>query len=187
MSWPSNLTLPRSTPSRPATMRSKVVLPQPEGPSRETNSPLATPRLTPPSTAAAPKDFSAPATSRKLKRDPSPGWRRHVSVVSHRHVAVPALDPFAALLGDELPIEIVHLDVGGESQRRLGGAVRREGEGFRLQRVLQVGAQQHVDERQPHPLVGRPLDQADAGGTDEDAFLGRAHLHGRFLLLRDDV
>ena len=55
---------PRSAASRPATMRSKVVLPQPDGPSSDMNSPAATLRSTPPSTVMPPKAFSAPATSR---------------------------------------------------------------------------------------------------------------------------
>src|SRR5258708_4359799 len=131
MSWPSSFTVPRSTPSNPATIRSKVVLPQPEGPSRETNSPWPTPRSTPPSTVALPKDFSAPATSRKFT------WP---SATLHRHLAVPALDPFAAFLGDEGPVEIVHLHVGGEAERRLGRGVRGESEGFGPQFVLHLGA-----------------------------------------------
>src|ERR1700757_1821983 len=126
-------------------MRNRVVFPQPEGPSSETNSPWVTPRSTPPSTVAAPKAFCAPATSRKLNT---------AFAVSHGHFAVPALDPFAALLGDELPVEVEHLDVGTEPDRRLGGRVRREGEGLGLQHVLHPGAQQHVDQRQSHLLVG---------------------------------
>ena len=49
---------PESANSRPAMMRNKVVLPQPEGPSRETNSPSATLILMPCSTfVSAPKVF----------------------------------------------------------------------------------------------------------------------------------
>ncbi len=55
--------------TRPATMRSRVVFPQPEGPSSETNSPRATARSTPPSTALAPKRFSAPVIARKPGSD----------------------------------------------------------------------------------------------------------------------
>src|SRR5471032_3193756 len=159
MSWPSSFTVPRSTPNRPATMRNKVVLPQPEGPSRETNSPWPTPRSTPPSTVAAPKDLVAPDTSRKA-------WA--ATTCLEGHLAIPALDPAIAFLGDELPVEIMHLDVAADAERRLGRAVRREGEGLGLQLVLHLGAEQHVDQRQRHFLVGAALDQADTGGADEN-------------------
>src|SRR5476651_235977 len=112
MSWPSSFTVPRSRPIRPATARSNVVLPQPEGPSSDTNSPCATRRSMPPSTVAGPNAFSAPATSRNAAL--ATAWL-------DRHLPVPALDPLAALLGDEAPVEIVDLDVGGEAERRLGG------------------------------------------------------------------
>ena len=42
ISSPSSRMVPRSAASRPATMRSKVVLPHPEGPSSDMNSPAAT-------------------------------------------------------------------------------------------------------------------------------------------------
>src|SRR3989338_7892165 len=53
-SRPPMLRRPESANSSPAMMRSKVVLPQPEGPSKETNSPSATVNDTPSSTALPP-------------------------------------------------------------------------------------------------------------------------------------
>ena len=47
MSWPSMMTCPPVGTSKPASMRSKVVLPQPEGPSSAKNSPRPTSRSTP--------------------------------------------------------------------------------------------------------------------------------------------
>src|SRR5471032_3466190 len=113
----------------------------------------------PSSTVAAPKDLVAPETSRKA-------WAATTGVECH--LAVPALDPAVALLGDELPVEIVHLDVTADAERRLGRGVGREGEGLGLQLVLHLGAEQHVDQRQRHFLVGAALDQADTGGADEN-------------------
>src|SRR5260221_5608650 len=43
-SWPSILMVPEVTSSRPATMRSAVVLPQPDGPTRTSSSPSPTAR-----------------------------------------------------------------------------------------------------------------------------------------------
>jgi hypothetical protein len=48
---------PEVTLSRPAIMASKVDLPQPEGPTSTTNSPVETSRLMPFSTAMEPKDL----------------------------------------------------------------------------------------------------------------------------------
>ncbi|CRM84831.1 hypothetical protein [Pseudomonas sp. 22 E 5] len=45
MSWPSSRILPLSTEVNPAMQRSRVDLPQPDGPSRVTNSPLAISQL----------------------------------------------------------------------------------------------------------------------------------------------
>ncbi len=43
--WPPKLTVPDVISSRPATILSAVVLPQPDGPTSTTNSPSATSRL----------------------------------------------------------------------------------------------------------------------------------------------
>ncbi len=57
MSLPSTTIVPAVGSSKPATMRSTVVLPQPEGPRKETNSPCSTSRLKSWTTVVAPKDF----------------------------------------------------------------------------------------------------------------------------------
>ena len=53
---------PASGVSRPATQRSVVVLPQPEGPSRLTNSPSAATKLTSSMTSLSPKRLLSPST-----------------------------------------------------------------------------------------------------------------------------
>jgi hypothetical protein len=55
MSCPSTSIEPLVGVSKPAIMRRIVVLPQPEGPSREMNSPLAKAKLTPCTTVVVPK------------------------------------------------------------------------------------------------------------------------------------
>ena len=57
MSLPATTILPADGSSKPATMRSTVVLPQPDGPRNETNSPGSTSRLKSWTTVLAPKDF----------------------------------------------------------------------------------------------------------------------------------
>ena len=57
MSWPSIRTWPSVGTSRPASMRSKVVLPQPEGPSSAKNSPGMISRLTLSTPTAEPHRF----------------------------------------------------------------------------------------------------------------------------------
>src|SRR5579884_1763230 len=59
MSRPSTSTWPLSGWTKPATMRSNVVLPQPDGPRIAANSPSATVRLTPSSAVTIPKRFAA--------------------------------------------------------------------------------------------------------------------------------
>ncbi len=54
---PSISTSPEVRSSSPAMMRSSVDLPQPEGPTKTTNSPSATSRSMPFSTSTLPKDF----------------------------------------------------------------------------------------------------------------------------------
>ena len=61
-SRPATEMVPVSGVSRPAMMRSNVVLPQPEGPSSDTNSPRLTAMLSSLSTVAAPKRFETRST-----------------------------------------------------------------------------------------------------------------------------
>ncbi len=56
MSFPSTVTVPESANSKPATIRSAVVLPHPDGPSSATSSPGAISRLSPSSARVAPND-----------------------------------------------------------------------------------------------------------------------------------
>src|SRR5690349_14261234 len=57
MSLPATTILPAEGSSKPATMRSTVVLPQPEGPRNETNSPGAASRLKSSTTVLLAKDL----------------------------------------------------------------------------------------------------------------------------------
>src|SRR5687768_2441571 len=88
--------------SRPAMMRSSVVLPQPEGPSRQTNSPWATDRLTSRRATKAPKCLETPSTLSAaslrfgfcvialfpLGEDAVAVLRRPAEVVLHQHLLV---------------------------------------------------------------------------------------------------
>ena len=65
-SRPSMVILPALGVSKPATMRSTVVLPQPDGPSSEMNSPFSTSRLKSFTTRVTPKLFSRWEIVRKL-------------------------------------------------------------------------------------------------------------------------
>ncbi len=55
--WPSNIMSPEVMSSRPATSRSSVDLPQPDGPTNTMNSPSSMSRSTPLMTWTAPKDL----------------------------------------------------------------------------------------------------------------------------------
>src|SRR3954471_8421435 len=78
MSRPSSSTLPSSGRSKPAIIRSVVVFPQPEAPSREKNSPLSMSRSMPATAVVEPNRLTtrfsrtAPPPSRSLLR--CPGW-----------------------------------------------------------------------------------------------------------------
>src|SRR6185436_9549821 len=65
MSRPACRIVPADCTSSPATMRSSVVLPQPEGPRKQMSSPWRTPRLTPFSAAKSPNSLRMPWSSRK--------------------------------------------------------------------------------------------------------------------------
>src|SRR5215510_8359694 len=103
MSSPSSRISPSVGCSKPAIMRSVVVLPQPDGPSIEKNSPAGISRSMP-STAVNSPNFltrlisltSPPATERLLSRlggTKVPAWGSHVECgeVPHRGLARAAL------------------------------------------------------------------------------------------------
>ena len=60
MSAPSNRTVPASAYSKPATMRSKVVFPDPDGPSKAISFPSGMSRSTPASASKVPKALLMP-------------------------------------------------------------------------------------------------------------------------------
>src|SRR5262245_34065713 len=101
MSRPFWMMRPAVCASRPATILSSVVLPQPEGPSRQTNSPWATERLTSPSATKGPKCLATPSTLSALlgfcfgvialfplRQDALAVLRGPAEVVLHQHLGV---------------------------------------------------------------------------------------------------
>ena len=66
MSSPSTVILPAVGISNPAIMRRVVVLPQPDGPRNETNSPRSAARLKSATAATSPKRFWTPVSSRNV-------------------------------------------------------------------------------------------------------------------------
>ena len=66
MSVPSRTIVPAVGGSKPAIIRSVVVLPQPDGPRNETNSPRSAARLKSSTATVGPKCFCTPLSSRKL-------------------------------------------------------------------------------------------------------------------------
>src|SRR5688572_18955872 len=72
-SSPLMCTLPRSGMTKPAIMRSSVVLPDPDGPSRLVNRPASKSMLTRSRTVTGPYVLVTPATSTALMRAPETG------------------------------------------------------------------------------------------------------------------
>src|SRR4029453_3034877 len=96
-SRPSSRIAPPLGSTKPAIICSVVVLPQPEGPSRETNSPFSTPSVRPSTAAWVPKRLLSPSSDRNAISS-SDGGR------SPLHLAVPALGPVLALGVDDVPV-----------------------------------------------------------------------------------
>ena len=80
MSLPSTLMLPESGYSKPAIMRSVVVLPQPDGPRKDTNSPLAAESTKSSTAAKAPNCFLTLASSRKPMPRLAHQWAPPISI-----------------------------------------------------------------------------------------------------------
>src|SRR5690349_8115269 len=98
---------PASASRMPATRRSRVVLPQPEGPSSVKNSPGFTSRLTPSTAAVAPKCFASPATLRPMVTS-------RPRSLCLQHLALEARDPGGPLGVHVVVVDLVHLhDVVG--------------------------------------------------------------------------
>src|SRR5215468_7932634 len=126
---------PSSGSTSPATMRRRVLLPQPDGPSRETNSPGAASSDTPSTAVTAPNDFlsrrTVSAGAVLLNADDA----RAGTSRSARDLAPPALGPFREFLRDQIRVREIHrLDERaiGHELRQIGGQlhllVRRSGE-----------------------------------------------------------
>src|SRR6185437_11582829 len=121
MSWPSMTTRPVSGVSKPAIMRSRVVLPQPEPPSSANSSPRAISRSTPATAWTSPKRLVTPEslTMRSLTRLLGAAGR---DGVEPRAVVGVGINP--RVLGDRLVEQGGRRDVGvgvaGERARRRG-------------------------------------------------------------------
>src|SRR5690349_6839181 len=93
MSWPPTWTRPASGISKPAIMRRDVVLPQPDGPSSEKNSPAAMSSVTPSTAMTLPSNVLVTFSSLMAAEDSAsafqdPGDAR-VDVVLARVVPLP--------------------------------------------------------------------------------------------------
>src|SRR5688572_23010672 len=128
MSWPARTTWPASGSTSPATIRSTVLLPHPDGPRSERNSPDAASRDTSSTATTAPKVL-------RSRRSVSAGAAAALTVAgggSARDLAPPALRPLGQLPGDHVGVGEVHaLD------------------------VVPVGQELRQVRRQLHLLVGR--------------------------------
>src|SRR5690606_1844462 len=81
MSRPAMMMAPRSACCRPAMQRSKVVLPQPEGPSRQTRSPACMSRLTWSRAVKEPDCLCSPCIDRKAGLALIPWFRLVMNVM----------------------------------------------------------------------------------------------------------
>ena len=161
MSLPPTTILPEVGSSKPATMRSTVVLPQPEGPRNETNSPGSTSRLKSWTTVVVPKDLRTCWMMRKGSAMVSTFSVQFGRFADLRREARQDLDERHAAPGD---------GEGDDGECcRLIGAVGAD--------VLQVGAE------------GRPVEQARHGELADDDGEGqeRARQHRDQHVRQDDA
>src|SRR5580765_5941119 len=138
MSSPASTTSPRSGSSSPATMRSTVLLPQPDGPRSERNSPGAASSETSSTATTRPKVFRSRRTARDGSAALTAGAARLTARVapgrrSPRDLAPPALRPLRELLRDEVRVGEVHAlhevavghelgQIGRQLDRLVGGS-----------------------------------------------------------------
>src|SRR6185369_2958453 len=101
MSRPSRLMRPALTSANPAIICRVVVLPQPEGPSSDTNSPFSTKSDRRSTARCWPNRLLRSSRTRKLM----PTLRPDASALD---LAVPALGPLVALGVDRVPVGLDH-------------------------------------------------------------------------------
>src|ERR1700735_541043 len=97
-------------------MRSSVVLPQPDGPSSETNSPLLMVRAISSSTLVCRKRLATPS----IRKWPEPGSGTAILLSPSpcsAHDLVPLLDPRLPVLVDVAPVRNERFARGGEAGR----------------------------------------------------------------------
>src|SRR4030095_15166082 len=135
MSSPASTICPASGSTSPATMRSTVLLPQPDGPRRDRNSPGTASSETSATATTAPNDLRSPETRSAgaaplTAGDTSPARRGSTS-----DLAPPPLRPLRELLRHEVGVGEVHAlhevavgdelrEIGRELPLLVGGARR---------------------------------------------------------------
>src|SRR5215467_6701370 len=152
MSSPASSTWPESGSTRPATMRSTVLFPQPDGPSSERNSPGAASSETSSTATTGPNVLRS---RRRLSAGAAlvtGGGAIGPRSASARDLAPPALRPLGELLRHQIRVGEVHApdDVAvrhelGEVRRQLDGLVARAGELRLGEAELAFGRQQRAD------------------------------------------
>src|SRR6266850_272936 len=174
MSRPACTIVPALCTSSPAMMRSSVVLPQPEGPRKQTNSPLRTPRLTSFSATKSPKRLwmflssrnwipaCAGMTGNKGPCLPSLFTLRRVALLPFREDLVAVLRGVGEVVLDEAALEVG----GNVRQHRLHVRVRDDREILRVRLVRLPGGDP------VHELLRRvhlPGGLHDSGGLEVPA------------------
>src|SRR5471032_3212119 len=163
---------PPSSSLKPAIMRSRVVLPQPDGPSRVKNSPCSTVRVTLSTARTVPKVRLTPAMTMPLT---SARFLQRVLDLLHG----------LGTRGRPLLFVVVHeLDRGERRQaarqlREVEVAARRAAEGCLQDRLAHILAVDVVDEDLGVVGVGPALDHAHTFHRGARAVRRVDHFHGR--------
>src|SRR6266516_15109 len=154
-SRPPRLIIPALGSTKPAIICSVVVLPQPDGPRRDTNSPFSTPSESPSTTVTSPKRFVRDWSTRNDIL--APFWRvplwRAAPPMSALDLASPALVPVFACRVDHIPIdrdELLHVVAIRQPDAFFGlqvnGLVGRSEPRAFGQRDLDLGREQELHE-----------------------------------------
>src|SRR5262252_567803 len=152
MSSPASSTWPASGSTRPATMRSTVLFPQPDGPRRERNSPGAASSETSSTATTGPNVLRSRRRLSAGAAFVTGGAAIGAGSASARDLAPPALRPLGELLRDQVRVREVHVldDLAvrhelGEIGRQLDGLVARPGELRLGEAQLALGRQQRAN------------------------------------------